>query len=207
MLTARASQHSRYWRPMLGDLFLQFGYVMVFVASAIEGDATLLTATYLAHRGYLRIDLVILAAMLGSIAVNQIYFRAARHYGQSRVADLRRRPVYGRVFTWIARFEVPLILASRFIWGFRIAIPVVCGATGISPTRFTAGDVIGAVIWSVVVGTAGWMMGQALEHSIADLRRYEWWIVGVLTVIALVIAGFHWRAWRAVRPKPDGAPD
>ena len=58
-----------------------------------------------------------------------------------------------------------------------------------------------------MVGTAGWMLGQALEHSIADLRRYEWWIVGVLTVIALVIAGFRWRAWQAVRPEPDGPPD
>ena len=36
---------------MLGELFLHFGYVMVFVASAIEGDATLLTAAYLARRG------------------------------------------------------------------------------------------------------------------------------------------------------------
>ena len=156
---------------MLGDLFLHFGYVMVFVASAIEGDATLLTATYLARRGYLRIDLVILAAMLGSICVNQIYFRAARHYGQSRVAELRHRPVYGRVFGWTARFEVPLILASRFLWGCRIAIPVVCGATGIAPARFTIGDVIGAVVWSLVVGSAGWMMGPALEYFGADLRR------------------------------------
>ena len=137
--------------------------------------------------------------MLGSIAVNQIYFRAARHYGQSRVAELRHRPVYSRVFTWIARFEVPLILASRFIWGCRIAIPVVCGATAVSPTRFTAGDVTGALIWSLVVGTAGWMMGQALEHSIADLRRYEWWIVGGLATIAVVIAVHRWRAWRAVK--------
>jgi membrane protein DedA with SNARE-associated domain len=183
---------------MLADLFLHFGYVMVFFASAIEGDTTLLTATYLARRGYLRIDLVVLTATLGTIAVNQIYFRAARHYGQSRIEDLRHRPVYSRVFLWVERFQVPLIVASRFIWGCRIAIPVVCGASGIRPARFTVGDVIGAVVWGIVVGTAGWMMGQALEYFIADLRRYEWWIAGGLAVIALVIAIHRWRAWRAV---------
>ena len=32
-------------------------------------------------------DPVVLAATLGSIAVNQIYFRAPRRYGQSRVAE------------------------------------------------------------------------------------------------------------------------
>ena len=63
----------------------------------------------------------------------------------------------------------------------------------------TAALISGAVVWSLVVGTAGWMMGQALE-SFADLRRYEWWIAGVLIVIALVIAGFRWRAWREVKP-------
>jgi membrane protein DedA with SNARE-associated domain len=184
---------------MMADLFLHFGYLMVFVASAIEGDTTLLTATYLARRGYLRLDLVILAATLGTIAVNQIYFRAARHYGQRRVADLRQRPAYGRVFLWIARFQLPLILASRFIWGCRIAIPVVCGATGISPARFTAGDVAGAAVWGVIVGAAGWLMGQALEYFIADLRRYEWWIAAGLGLIALAIAIHRWRAWRAVK--------
>src|SRR4029453_7111096 len=148
----------------MADLFLKFGYLMVFFASAVEGDTTLLTATYLAHRGYLRIDLVVLAATLGAIAVNQVYFRAARHYGQSRIADLRHRPVYGRVFEWITLFQVPLILFSRFIWGCRIAIPVVCGATGISPARFTGGDIAGAVVWGVIVGSAGWMMGQALAY-------------------------------------------
>jgi len=182
----------------MADWFLHFGYVMVFLAAAVEGDTTLLTATYLAHRGYFRIDLVVLAATLGTIVVNQIYFRAARHYGQSRTADLRHRPVYGHVFQWIARFQVPLIVASRFIWGCRIAIPVVCGATGISPARFTMGDVIGAVIWGVVVGAIGWKLGEALEYFIADLRRYEWWIVGVLVVVALAIALHRWRAWRAV---------
>jgi membrane protein DedA with SNARE-associated domain len=184
---------------MMADLFLHFGYLMVFFASAIEGDTTLLTATYLARRGYLRIDLVVLAATLGTIAVNQIYFRAARHYGQSRIVDLRHRPVYSRVFQWIAQFQVPLILASRFIWGCRIAIPVVCGATGIAPARFTAGDVIGAVIWGVVVGAVGWKLGEALEYFIADLRRYEWWLVGALVVVALAIAIHRWRAWQAVK--------
>src|SRR5262245_60420808 len=124
----------------MADLLLKFGYLMVFFAAAVEGDTTLLTATYLARRGYLRVDLVVIAAVLGTIAVNQIYFRAARHYGQSRIADLRHRPVYGRVFSWITRFQVPLIFFSRFIWGCRIAIPVVCGATGIPPARFTVGD-------------------------------------------------------------------
>ena len=182
----------------MAELFLQFGYAMVFLAAAIEGDATLLTATYLAHRGYLRIIPVVIAATLGSIAVNQIYFWAARRYGRQHVADLGRRPVYARVLGWIARYGVQLVLGSRFIYGCRIAIPVACGATGMSPARFAVGDVIGAVIWSTIVGAAGYAMGQALELLVHDLRRYEWWIVAVLILIGVVVAVIHWRTWRSL---------
>src|SRR5215213_7891983 len=133
----------------MAELFLHFGYAMVFIAAAIEGDATLLTATYLAHRGYLDIVPVVIAATLGSISVNQIYFWAARRYGQERVAALRLRPIYARVLGWIGRFGLPLVLTSRFIYGCRIAIPVACGATGMSPTRFIAGDMAGAIIWGI----------------------------------------------------------
>ena len=60
---------------MLAGWFLHFGYAMVVIASAVEGDATLLTATYLAHRGYLRLDLVVLSAMLGTIALAGMIMR------------------------------------------------------------------------------------------------------------------------------------
>jgi membrane protein DedA with SNARE-associated domain len=190
---------------MLTDLFLHFGYVMVFVASAIEGDATLLTATYLAHRGYLRLDLVIVAATLGTILVNQIYFRAARHFGQRRVADLIHRPLYGRVFGWIERYGLPLILTSRFIYGCRIAIPVACGASGMAPARFTIADIAGAVFWSAILGAAGYALGQALEYLVDDVRRYEWCIAAVVVAIVLIVAARRWRAWRAVAPHENSA--
>jgi membrane protein DedA with SNARE-associated domain len=184
---------------MMAGWFLHFGYVMVFIASAVEGDATLLTATYLAHRGYLRLDLVVLSALLGTIAINQIYFRTARRFGRGRIAELSQRPRYGRVFAWIARYDLPLVVGSRFIYGCRIAIPVACGATGMSSARFTTADLIGAVLWSVIVAAAGWMMGETLEYLAADLRRYEWWIAGAVGIGVVMAALYRWRSWRAVK--------
>jgi hypothetical protein len=37
---------------MLTTELLRYGYVLLFLAAAVEGDASLLTATFLAHRGY-----------------------------------------------------------------------------------------------------------------------------------------------------------
>ena len=42
---------------MLTDLVIQYGYVMVVAGVIVEGDATLVTASILAHRGYMKLGL------------------------------------------------------------------------------------------------------------------------------------------------------
>ena len=122
---------------MLPDLFVRYGYAMVFVAAAFEADATLLASTFLAHRGYLDFRLVIVVVVSASVAANQVYFWIARGYGKARIAAMRSHRLYGRAIGWLSRYRVVLALASRFIYGFRIAIPMASGASGMSPVVFT----------------------------------------------------------------------
>jgi membrane protein DedA with SNARE-associated domain len=174
---------------MLADFILRYGYALVFVAAAVEGDGTLLTATFLAHRGYLQLRLVIVVAAVATIAINQVYFWLAREYGQRRLAALRGHRAITRVLDRVERHGTSLVLCSRFVYGFRIAIPAACGATGMSPIKFIAGDVAGAIVWSIVIGLAGFAIGQLLDRLLQDLRRHEWWVAlalfcGVLIVLA-----------------------
>ena len=178
---------------MLVGLFLHYGYAMIFVAAAIEGDATLLTATFLAHRGYLRLDLVIVVAAAATVFINQVYFWLARGYGQQRVMEMRNHRVYGRVLHWIARYGIQLVVASRFVYGFRIAIPAACGAVGMPPITFIVGDVAGSILWAVIVGLAGYAIGNALEYLVDDLRSHEWWVALGLLGGTLAILAWHGR--------------
>jgi membrane protein DedA with SNARE-associated domain len=182
---------------MLLDLFVRYGYVMVFVAATFEADATLLASTFLAHRGYLDFPLVIVVVVAATVAANQVYFWVARGYGMARLASLRSHRVYGRAIGWISRYRIALALGSRFIYGFRIAIPMASGASGMSPVVFTVIDVIGALIWAGIVGSAGYALGRVLDMLLNDLRRYEWWIAAALFVIALVLV--TWERSRARR--------
>lgn len=191
--------------PMLADVILRYGYALVFVSAAAEGDATLLTATFLAHRGYLQLDLVIVIAAAATVTINQVYFWLARIYGQQRVAALRTSRTIQPVLDRIDRHGTLLVFFSRFVYGFRIAIPAACGATGMSPIRFTIGDVAGSIVWSVVVGLAGFAIGQLLDRLLDDLRRYEWWIALALFCRALIVLAWRGRdvlAWRTVRLRP-----
>ena len=194
--------------PILADVILRYGYALVFLSAAVEGDATLLTATFLAHRGYLKLDVVIVVAAAATVAINQVYFWLARTYGRQRVAGLRANRRIMPVLDRIDRHGTLIVLFSRFVYGFRIAIPAACGATGMSPITFTIGDVIGSIVWSVTVGFAGFAIGQLLDRLIDDLRRYEWWIALALFCGVLIALAWHGRDVLAVgalkRKDPKG---
>jgi len=190
---------------MLADLLARYGYALIFVAAAAEGDATLVTATFLAHRGYFSLLGVMFVSALATVTMNQVYFWTARSYGHERIARVRTHPAYGRVVEWVVRFGLPLVVMSRFIYGFRIAIPVVCGATRMSPVRFTAGDLLGASVWTLVIGSAGYAFGHLLSIAVDDLRRHEWWIALVLVLgLGIGLARVDWRTVLRTRKNGEG---
>ena len=68
---------------MLTSLFLRFGYGLIFVAAAFEGDAALISGAFLARRGYFSLPLVTLVAAFGTIAGNQLYYWIGRRSSAS----------------------------------------------------------------------------------------------------------------------------
>src|SRR5678815_239565 len=71
---------------MLSDLVVKYGYLMVVAGVIVEGDATVVTAAFLAHRGYLKLGAVIALAAITSMTMNQIYFRLGRRHVIDAVA-------------------------------------------------------------------------------------------------------------------------
>src|SRR5262245_15043532 len=112
---------------MLAEALIRYGYVVVFASAAFEGDATLVTAAFLAHRGYLHLDVVIVVPAAATAAINQVYFWLGRRHGQRHADAMRQDRIYERVLQWVRRYNLFLVLSSRFIFGFRIAIPAACG--------------------------------------------------------------------------------
>jgi phosphatidylglycerol lysyltransferase len=82
-----------------------------------------------------------------------------------------------------------LLFASRFLWGFRIAIPAACGAAGMPRRTFFFVNLAGGLVWATVFGVLGYALGNALDLLLADLRVAEWYIAGALFfVIAVAVA-------------------
>lgn len=149
-----------------------------------------------AHHGYLSFPKVVAVAVAGGFISDQILFHAGRRYGArvfARFPGLAAR--VPRAQELLRRWDVLAIIGVRFLYGLRIAAPIVIGSCGISPWRLAVFDFIGAVIWALVVGSLGYFAGQAVQYWIA---RVDLAIVLGLMAAAL-FAGTAWNVVRARR--------
>src|SRR5689334_17845157 len=148
---------------MLENLLRQYGYFVVYVGTLFEPDATLISATFLAHRGYMKIGLVWIFATLSTISMSQFWFWLARRKGREmieRMSVTNKR--YAKLRRWVDPRTDLLVFFSRFLWGLRVAIDSACGASRVSAVRFMAVDSAGAIVWTAVIGTVGYAIAHAL---------------------------------------------
>lgn len=185
---------------MLAELLARYGYLMVVGGIIVEGDATLVTASFLAHRGYLVLWIVMAIAAVTSTTMNQIYFRIGRKHGVERVAKAEGRPLFARIMKHMRTHAIWLVLVSRFIFGFRMAIPATVGALGMGAVRFFIADACGAIIWAVTLGSTGYAIGQVGRMLVGDLERHDYLVA--LALCVLTIAWTVYRHRRATAPSP-----
>jgi membrane protein DedA with SNARE-associated domain len=181
---------------MLTTELLRYGYVLLFIAAAIEGDASLLTATFLARLGYFDLTAVIAIAAAATCCANQTYYWLGRRHARTALDRLRTHRLFGRLRNALGQHSPLLLFFSRFLYGLRIAIPLGCGAVGMSPALFFGVDLAGAVLWSTVIGLAGWAIGHALEVLVADIRHHGQAVALALMIVTSLILAFRGRDYR-----------
>ena len=177
----------------------ELGYLALFIGTLLEGETIVFLAGLAAHHGYLWFPAVVVVAVVGGFISDQVLFFVGRRYGNrvfARFPDIAAK--VPRVQALIQRWDTLAILVVRFLYGLRIAAPIVIGSCGIAPWRLALYDFIGAVLWASVVGGLGYFAGQAVQHWVA---RLDLSIVLMLMAAAL-LAGTAWNVIRARRRSP-----
>ncbi len=169
------------------DLVLQFGYVMVFLIAAIEGEGALLAGAILAQRGQMSFAGAIVASFLGTFLISEIMYHFARTHGRGWVQRrASHNPRLARVERWLEKRGGILVLWARFLWGVRIWIPAVCGVGGMGARRFFLWNVGGAVVWTAIVAPVCYFFGEALQRLPEGVQNAILGIVVVLTLGVMV---------------------
>lgn len=176
----------------LESLIITYGYPVLFVGVLLEGEAFLILAAYLAHRGYFSLPLVITLAALASFSMAQLLFHLGDRYSHTL---LTKRPAWqqrmARVDALLNRYGNGLVVSFRALFGLRTVIPVAIGATAYPVGRFTLLNGVGAILWAVIIALAGNWIAQMLEVVVTDLRQHELLVVAILAAGGLVLGLHH----------------
>jgi membrane protein DedA with SNARE-associated domain len=165
-----------------------YGYAAVLIGTFVEGETILVLGGFAAARGYLALPWVVLAAFVGSLCGDQLFFFLGRRHSR---AVLAKRPSWkaraDKMQALLERFRTPLILAFRFMYGLRTVAPFVIGMSSVPTLEFIALNAVGALVWAAAVGVGGYLFGSALEILIGNVKHYEMEVIGVIAAMGAVV--------------------
>jgi membrane protein DedA with SNARE-associated domain len=182
----------------LETLIQSYGYPAVTLGTFLEGEVVLLMGGFLAYSGYLTLEGVFVAALIGTLVGDQLYFFLGRRYGNGLLA---RRPAWQRraerVYQLLDRHYILVVLGFRFVYGMRIVTPWVLGMSRVPTRHFVMLNVAGGVVWSLAITGAGFFFGATMEWLLGEIRRLEAWILGGMALAGVGAWLFHqWRGRR-----------
>ena len=190
---------------LIEHYMLVYGYWAVFFGVMLEnagvpvpGETILLIAGYFASTGEFNIALVMIIAASGAVVGDNIGFAIGHHYGRGFLLRV------GRFFFLTPKrlehmenyFEShgnKTILVARFITGLRVFAALLAGASRKMPWRvFVLYNMAGAILWSVVITTLGYLFGASLPLLVKWVGRSG----TILLIAAVVIGVIVWRVRR-----------
>jgi len=165
-----------------------YGYWLLAADSLLEGETVLVLAGFAAHRGYLYFFAVLGIAAVAGFLGDQFYFWLGRRHGP---AVLARWPSVvlraDRIYRLIDRYPAVVVIGIRFVYGLRIAGPVVIGMSPMSGYRFGLLNALGAVLWAFLVAGIGWVFGQVAVLALGEIRQLEIWLLLGLAAAGVIV--------------------
>jgi len=178
----------------LVDAILGFGYLGIFLLMAIESsfipfpsEIVLIPAGYLASQGEMRLDLIFLVALMGSMVGAFINYFGALLIGRALLVR------YGKYF-FISNASLEKMdrffekhghistFTGRLIPGIRQLISIPAGIAKMDLKVFTLFTALGAGIWSAILIALGYFIGENQELLTSYLHQITLVVVGLIIV-------------------------
>lgn len=194
---------------VIGIAVILFCETGLLIGLVLPGETLTLLAGAFSHghqAGQLHpaLGLVILAAAVGAVTGGQFGYVLGRKLGSTLLDRpdrwiLKRRYVE-RTHDQFARFGAETVLVARFVPFVRTIVSPAAGIGAMPVTRFTVYNLIGGVLWAVVVTLIGYGLGGVLS-----IDRYKLPVTLAIVLLSLLPLGLHrWRSsWRSARRPPS----
>ncbi|MEY3808156.1 MAG: hypothetical protein RI893_1132 [Pseudomonadota bacterium] len=160
----------------------EYGYVILFLWSIIEGEMGLIMAGIMTHTGDMNYFMSIFVAGLGGFTGDQIYFYVGRfNKGFIHRKLHKQRRKFAIAHLLLKKYGWPIIFMQRYMYGLRTVIPMSIGITKYSAKKFAFINLISAWVWATITITPAYLYGQEILIFLAYAKQH-WYF-------ALPIAG------------------
>lgn len=169
----------------------EYGYIILFFWSILEGESGLVMAGLLSHTGDMNLFLAIFIAGLGGFAGDQLYFyigRFNKSYVHRKLKQQKRKLALAHLL--LKKHGWLIIFLQRYLYGLRTIIPIAIGLTGYSAKKYALINLIAAWCWSSVIILPVWYFGNEIL-SVITYGREHWYFALPLVAILIGIVYYY----------------
>ncbi|GAA3596400.1 VTT domain-containing protein [Klugiella xanthotipulae] len=185
-----------------GIIFVETGLLIGFL---LPGDTLLFFTGVLTFAGVIDVPLlvVVVAACLAAVAGDQLGYIIGHRLGPSvferKQAGLISQATLERTNGFFERYGAATVMIARFVAVVRTVAPVAAGASRMHYARFLSYNVMGGVLWCVLLILAGFFLGQI--PGVADFvsQYIDLVLMGIVGISVLLIVISAIRARRQAR--------
>ncbi len=195
-------QHLQTFVQHYGAWVYALLFLIVFVETGLvvmpflPGDSLLFVVGALCGAGLMNLPLAMGLLVVAAILGDQVNYSIGRYFGpkvfQWENSRLFNRNAFNQAHAFYERYGGITIILARFMPFIRTFAPFVAGVAEMTRAKFTAYNVIGALIWVVGLTTAGYLFG-----NLAWVQENLSLIIWALIIVPGLIAIFG--AWKARR--------
>lgn len=182
----------------------QWGYPITLLFTVLEnlfvigsftpGETVVMAAGFVAERGALNPWFVGVSSLVGTVIGSNLSYWFGRRGGREallrwggRFFDEERLTAAEEYFE---NHGNKTVLISRFAAGFKNFVPVIAGASRMRVWIFELYTLIGAVIYTTLMVTLGWVFAENFQRALDIARGLTWFgFVVLVSMIAFLIWG------------------
>jgi membrane protein DedA with SNARE-associated domain len=161
-----------------------YGYVILFVWSMLEGEMGLVMAGTMSHTGDMNIYTAIFVAGTGGFIGDQIYFyigRFNRKYIHQKLKKQRRKIALATLL--LQKYGWVIIFIQRYMYGMRTIIPMTIGTTKYSAKMFALINLISAYIWASITIVLAYIFGDVIIEILHYAKNHIEYAVPLVIVL------------------------
>lgn len=167
----------------------QYGYIILFLWSIVEGEMGLTMAGVMTHTGDMNFGMSIFVAGLGGFSGDQFYFYIGRFnkgFIHRKLHSQRRKIAIS--YLLLRKYGWLIIFIQRYLYGLRTIIPMSIGISNYSAKKFALINLVSAWVWAAIIITPAYLYGAEILSLLA-YAKHHWYFA--LPIVTGLLYGVH----------------